>query len=289
MKKYLGSKTSVLILGAISILVLIYLIASLSGLILQPAKPFAYIENSVDIPIGTRPNWNGLIYFIYVAVALLVVLFFLLPSDQKKKYLLGLSRLAVVGLLIFILFSRLGSGQPSVPRPNPTDQFFRIWTPGPSSTPSSEIIPSIFTPPGIPPWTSYFVTLMILVVIAGGWGWMVWRTRKKKAPYQELAEIARSALADIEEGKDWGNAILNAYHRMNHAVAIWRGIHRQASMTPAEFADFLTSAQLPSQAVRRLTLLFEQVRYGSKPTTQAEIQEAVECLTAIMNYCQEAK
>jgi len=289
MKKPFGSKISILILGGISILVLIYLIASLSGLVLQPAKPFAYIENSVDIPIGARPNWNGLIYLIYIAVALLVVLFFLLPPDQKKKLLLGLARLAIIGLLIFILFSRLGPGQTPGPRQNPTDQFYRIRTPGPTATPPPGNPPAVYTPPGIPPWTSYLVTLLILVVIAGGWGWMVWRTRKNRAPYQELAEIARSALAEIDEGKDWGNAILNAYHRMNHAVGMWHGIHRQAGMTPAEFADFLSAAQLPSEAVRRLTLLFEQVRYGSKRSTQAEIQEAVECLTAIMNYCQEAK
>lgn len=282
-------KILVVILGGISLLVLIYLIASLGGLILQPAKPFAYIENSKDISIALRPNWNGLIYIFYIVVALLVVLFFLLPPDQKKRLLIGLARFAIIGLVIYLIFSQLGSGGTPGPRPEPTDQFYRMKTPGPSATPAPCVTPAVYTPPGIPLWTSYLAGLLILVVIAGGWGWMAWRGSRKKAPYQSLAEIARSALSEIDDGKDWGDAILNAYHRMTNAVAHWRGIHRQAAMTPAEFAAFLTSAQLPGEAVRRLTSLFEQVRYGSKSSTQADIKEAVECLTAIMNYCQETR
>jgi hypothetical protein len=282
-------KILVVILGGISLLVLIYLIASLGGLILQPAKPFAYIENSKDISIALRPNWNGLIYIFYIVVALLVVLFFLLPPDQKKRLLIGLARFAIIGLVIYLIFSQLGSGGTPGPRPEPTDQFYRMKTPGPSATPAPGVTPAVYTPPGIPLWTSYLAGLLILVVIAGGWGWMAWRGSRKKAPYQSLAEIARSALSEIDDGKDWGDAILNAYHRMTNAVAHWRGIHRQAAMTPAEFAAFLTSAQLPGEAVRRLTSLFEQVRYGSKSSTQADIKEAVECLTAIMNYCQETR
>lgn len=289
MKNPFRIKIFVVIMGGISLLVLIYLITSLGGLTLQPAKPFAYIENSKDISIALHPNWNGLIYIIYFAVALLVVLFFLLPPDQRKKLLIGLARFAIIGLIIYLLFSQLGSGETPGPRPAPTDQFYRIRTPGPTITPAPGVTPAVYTPPGIPPWTSYLAGLLILLVVAGGWGWVAWRASKKKAPYQALAEIARSALSEIDEGKDWGDAILNAYHRMNDAVAHWRGIHRQAAMTPAEFADFLTSAQLPSEAVRRLTLLFEQVRYGSKSSTQADIKEAVECLTAIMNHCQETK
>jgi hypothetical protein len=282
-------KILVVILGGISLLVLIYLIASLGGLILQPAKPFAYIENSKDISIALRPNWNGLIYIFYIVVALLVVLFFLLPPDQKKRLLIGLARFAIIGLVIYLIFSQLGSGGTPGPRPEPTDQFYRMKTPGPSATPAPGVTPAVYTPPGIPLWTSYLAGLLILVVIAGGWGWMAWRGSRKKAPYQSLAEIARSALSEIDDGKDWGDAILNAYHRMTNAVAHWRGIHRQAAMTPAEFAAFLTSAQLPGEAVRRLTSLFEQVRYGSKSSTQADIKEAVKCLTAIMNYCQETR
>jgi hypothetical protein len=282
-------KILVVILGGISLLVLIYLIASLGGLILQPAKPFAYIENSKDISIALHPNWNGLIYIFYIVAALLVVLIFLLPPDQRKRLLIGLARLAIIGLVIYFLFSQLGSGGTPGPRSEPTDQYYRIKTPGPTVTPAPGVTPAVYIPPGIPPWTSYLAGLLILGIIAGGWGWMAWRGSKKKAPYQSLAEIARSALSEIDEGKDWGDAILNAYHRMNGAVAHWRGIHRQAGMTPAEFADFLTSAQLPGEAVRRLTSLFERVRYGSKSSTKADIKEAVECLTAIMNYCQETR
>ena len=160
---------------------------------------------------------------------------------------------------------------------------------GPTSTPWPEVTPSVFIPPQVSSWTSYLVALIILLAVAGVWGWLVWRKRKIGAPYDALAEIAQSALDDIQAGKDWGDAILNSYYRMNRAVADWRGIRRRESMTPAEFADYLVSTHLPRAAVYRLTALFERVRYGDKTSTRKDIQEAVDCLTAIVDYCQEAK
>jgi hypothetical protein len=133
------------------------------------------------------------------------------------------------------------------------------------------------------------VALGFLLVVACVWVWLVWRKRRMNAPYEELAEIARSALDDIQAGKDWGDAIMNSYYRMNEAVADWRGIHRRVGMTPAEFAEYLVSTHLPPQAVYRLTSLFERVRYGDKKSTRKDIQEAVDCLTAILDYCQGAK
>jgi hypothetical protein len=37
--------------------------------------------------------------------------------------------------------------------------------------------------------------------------------------------------------------------------------------------------------VKRLTRLFEAVRYGAGPTSQAEVQEAIACLKSILTYC----
>ncbi len=58
-------------------------------------------------------------------------------------------------------------------------------------------------------------------------------------------------------------------------------------MTPAEFATRLENSGLPSDAVRRLTRLFEGVRYGLQKTGPTEINEAVACLTTILQYCGE--
>ena len=75
---------------------------------------------------------------------------------------------------------------------------------------------------------------------------------------------------------------------MSDAVSRNRGLFRAKAMTPAEFARRLERAGLPGDAVRRLTRLFEAVRYGGRKSSQKEINEAVSCLTAILHYCGEA-
>jgi len=288
MKKFLGSKNAILILGGLSILVIIYLIASLGGLELKPAKPFIYAQETKAISPGGLPAWNGFIIIVYF-IALLIIIFLFLPPDQRKKFLRALAWLALAGFIIFLILSKFDLGkQLEQPQENPGNPVISP-VPKPTGTFGPEVTPALFTPPQVSSWTSYLVALLILLAGVGVWGWLVWRNRKFDAPYAELADIAQSALDDIEEGKDWGDAILNSYYRMNKVVAKWRDIRRDAGMTPAEFADYLVLAHMPRPAVFRLTALFEGVRYGNKKSTRKDVQEAVDCLTAILDYCQGAK
>jgi hypothetical protein len=289
MKKFLGSKTAILIMGGLSILVIIFLIASLGSLVLKPARPFTVIQETKETLPGNPPTWNGIGYLISFLVALIIILTFFLPPDLRKKFLWRLVRLLAVGTLVFVLFSRFGLVVKIQQPQEAPGEVSGIRSSLPTETPKPPAIPSVFTPPHISSWTSYFVALGLLLVITGVWVWLVWRRRKKVAPYEELAEIARTALDDIEAGRDWGDTILNSYQRMNKAVAGWRGIHRQVGRTPAEFAGDLVSAHLPGEAVNRLTVLFERVRYGDKKSTPVDIREAVDCLAAILEYCQVEK
>jgi hypothetical protein len=68
---------------------------------------------------------------------------------------------------------------------------------------------------------------------------------------------------------------------LNDIVRIRYDVHRQLGMTPSEFIERLEQIGLPSQPVRRLTALFEAVRYGAKQFTQVEVDEAVDCLRSI--------
>jgi hypothetical protein len=74
---------------------------------------------------------------------------------------------------------------------------------------------------------------------------------------------------------------------MNDAVNLGHGIRRQEAMTPSEFANRLESVGLPGDPVRRLTRLFEAVRYGAKKPGQDESHEATVCLNAIIAACGE--
>ena len=49
----------------------------------------------------------------------------------------------------------------------------------------------------------------------------------------------------------------------------------------------LERAGLPGDAVRRLTRLFETVRYGDKRSAPKDVSEAVNCLNTILHYCGE--
>ncbi|HEY5158280.1 MAG TPA: DUF4129 domain-containing protein [Anaerolineales bacterium] len=289
MKNIPGNKTKILVLGGLSILVLFLLVASLGKLQFKPAKAFAYEQSSGSAPQVVPPTWNGLVYVIIFMAGVLIILFILLPSDQRKKYLIAFGLLTIAGIVILLILSHLSLGKPVLQQQENAGNAIISPVPGPTNTRVPEVIPAVFIPPQVSLWSSFFVALVFILVLAGVGGWVFWSRRKLHAPYESLAEIALSALEEIEAGKDWGDAIVNSYLRMNKAVAEWRGIHRTASMTPAEFAEYLTSTHLPQEAVSQLTTLFERVRYGEKESTPKDIQEAVECLTTILDYCQKAR
>ena len=108
------------------------------------------------------------------------------------------------------------------------------------------------------------------------------------SPIQKLAGIARSSLRDLSAGRNSTDVIMDCYYRMSAVVLDKKNIDRSASMTPSEFAAQLEQAGLPSDAVRRLTRLFESVRYGRHKSDPVAANEAVTCLTTIVHYCSEA-
>jgi hypothetical protein len=104
----------------------------------------------------------------------------------------------------------------------------------------------------------------------------------------DLAGIAQETIDDLQAGKDYGDAVIECYARMTQTVNEKRGLKLRAYMTASEFAATLERARLPGDAVRRLTALFERVRYGGRKSTQQDIDEAVASLTAIVDGCKDA-
>jgi hypothetical protein len=128
---------------------------------------------------------------------------------------------------------------------------------------------------------------MILVVWKLNALWKELNAPVTVSPMQKLAKIARASLRDLSAGRDSTDAIMDCYYRMSDTVFEKKNIDRSISMTPSEFAFQLENAGLPSDAVRRLTRLFESVRYGGHKSDPAAVNEAVTCLTTIVNYCGE--
>ena len=69
---------------------------------------------------------------------------------------------------------------------------------------------------------------------------------------------------------------------MNRVLQEQRGLERPKAMTPREFERYLLEMGLQDEHIRRLTRLFESVRYGTNAATPQDEREAVACLSAIV-------
>lgn len=101
-------------------------------------------------------------------------------------------------------------------------------------------------------------------------------------PTMAIADQAKQTIKHIESGFDLRNAILNCYAQMLNTVHQSRGIMRRAAMTAHEFETELIKLGLPASSVKRLTQLFETVRYGGENPGIREQREAYDCLNEIV-------
>ena len=244
-------------------------------------KPVVQFINSLE----GMPLWKALL--IWAILLLIFVLLSLMLSPALRRQMVKIFlRLSAVGFVLFLLFRYF------------RDAFSNMSIPDPAAAvhqgPQGEVTVPVFEPPPASPWLSFTVSVGVLVVlVALIWGTVRWWERRKhflelQRPLEDIAQIARTSLEDLSAGRTWDDVILESYDRMSRAVEKRRGLFRDGAMTPSEFAVRLEQAGLPGDAVRRLTRLFEHVRYGARTSTDKEIQEATQCLTAILYYCGEA-
>ena len=241
--------------------------------------PLDLINAVMSIPLQTQLG-------IWVLFVLMFVFIGMLMSPEMRKRLIKIAiRVAITYWGLWILFTRyrevlaqIGLNlAPLGETPN---------------VPSNGEPAPVFTPPQSASWMAYLVsfgiiTLTILVVWKLNALWREMNAPVVISPITKLAGIARSSLRDLSAGRDSTDVIMDCYYRMSDVILDKKNIDRSASMTPSEFALRLEQAGLPSEAVRRLTRLFESVRYGGHKSDPAAANEAVTCLTTIVHYCGE--
>ena len=239
------------------------------------------IDSWMQIPIWMQVG-------VWLAIILLVILIGLLLSPEVRKLLFRMVlRVIITYWVLFFLFKRYGNefALNALSFLNPTSD-----APVPDS---SNIPPPVFTPTTNMLWVSYLLSFFI-VLIAVFISWRVYvfwgklRELDDKKPLDEIAKIARSSIQDLSSGRDTTDVIMNCYFRMSDAVADRRNLQRRESMTPGEFALRLEQAGLPGDAVKRLTRLFEAVRYGEHRAGQNDINEAISCLNTVLASCGES-
>jgi hypothetical protein len=224
---------------------------------------------------------------LWVSFFLLVLLIgVLLSRDLRKRFIRLCIRLAFTYWALYLFFTRYGDSFASF------GLALRAGAGNQQAIQTEALPPPVFTPPQEAAWISYLVGLLLILLIA----FLAWRFsrfwrehagRSGRESLDEIARIARSSLRELSSGRESTDVIINCYFRMSDVVAEKRKIKRGEAMTPAEFATRLEQSGLPGEAVKKLTRLFESVRYGAHRSGPTEVNEAVACLTTILHYCGE--
>jgi hypothetical protein len=274
----------------LAIAAIVLLSGGLSDLEFSPGERFSLKPKETPLPGAPPPSsesrgFAGLderlssIIGIVVIVLLPVSALYLILSPEARKKVFGMLMYTVWILVIYYLMYRFlqqnnllellpGLGRP--PTADPT-------------VPGTEFVPDP------PQWISFVLSLGLILLLFASGTFIWWRTRSPKKTHrvEDLAKEAHRTLRELRDGADLQNAIMRCYLRMGQIVGQKRGIQRQDAMTPREFEGQLEAIGIPGESVQRLTRLFERVRYGAKPTNPAQEEEAIACLTAIIQACEE--
>jgi len=273
----------VIALAGFGILTLVVLAASLQNLELKPAEAFFSNESQQPgLSSGFDEFFDNLNTLsaqeVFLLVGGLLVLFaivlVMLSPEARKRLIKTVLRIALTAWAILWAMEKF--------RPS---GLFEVESQAAIAEDAPQVIvtPPPYTPPVIPSWAIYLTSLLVILAFAGVGFWLYRLLRPPRHQLRDIARAARTALKDISAGRDWDDSVIQCYARMSEAVSEKRGLQRQQTMTPSEFATRLEQAGLPSDPVRRLTRLFEKVRYGERKSSQEDVNEAVSCLRAILH------
>jgi hypothetical protein len=229
------------------------------------------------------PLWKQVVLWVLLSILVVLTGIMMTPEQRKRLFQFFIrTTLTLIGLYYLLknygvnLFAALNIQQVAFTDPaNPVDV-----APAP-----------VFEPPAPSSTATYLISFAFALgfVVAMYIAYRAWKkySDANRSPLKEIANIARSSLRDISSGRESSDVIINCYLRMADIVADKRQLQREEAMTPQEFALRLERAGLPGDAVRRLTRLFEMVRYGDRRSGPKEVNEAVSCLNTILQYCGE--
>jgi len=276
---------------AVTVAGLIFLSTSLARLDFQPGQPFPFdslagsdsIASSGGAGAGLAGNlfswWAILAISVFILLIVLWLIVFIL-RPEVRKYLL--SRLISYFLLLLLISALIYSLQQPLSNlePEEASNQSQPYQSGESSQEAKPIPPAIVVDP--PGWLVAGITLFFTTLVLGV-GWWLWtrRSRRQVSPREQIALQARQAVQAISSGRELKDTVMNCYRKMTQILAEQQNLHRAKGMTPREFEQRLADSGLADAHIRRLTRLFETVRYGSNSPSEAEEKEALACLRAI--------
>lgn len=260
--------------------------ASLSQMELQPGLPSPLLEGDrIVVPDTARADPINPSVFpfilrllgILLAIYLLVTLFSVIMGMGWKKLVRILREFSLILGVFIVLILVL-----SLLRSLPGQPARRL----PATTPSE---PLIFSPADSPPAILIWVIGFSLALMAA-FLLLYWiRVLRRSHGADLLARRIDEARQNILSGMNLEEVILRCYQEMGSIIHRERAIKRQIYVTPTEFESELCAAGLPEAPIHELTHIFERVRYGHRPPTQSDEQEALRNLQKITNYLRNKK
>jgi Domain of unknown function (DUF4129) len=274
-------KTTLLVIG--SALLLMLLATGLHDITLQPGRPLNLSLPSLLFGSGGGgisgstfiPGWLLAAF----AIGFIASLIGLIVSARLRRDLLRMLPIYLLfGLGVYLISQAMRQREPlEVPAAPPPEL---AETPPLGDAPPI-VAPDLITQP--PEWLVTLVTVLLVAAILGGLFILLRRLMQRRPPdpLSRIVEEAREALADLSSGADLRDTISRCYAEMVKLLSEQRGMGRDPTLTPREFELRLATAGLADTHIRRLTRLFERVRYSPHPPGPAEEREAEACLRAI--------
>jgi hypothetical protein len=279
-----------LLLLSIAVGAIVLLAAGLPGLEFPPAQHFfsrstppasAGVLGSAE---GPESQWLPLVRGILLVAVILFpfsIIYLIVSPQARKRLVRDLSAFATLAAVVYAavklrqVLDQLQSS--SAGAADPSDL-------------SPLVMPDFSAAP--PSWLVYGVSLTLaavgLALLLGIIGAILHRRQNSADSLEPLAQEAQRTIDALHAGGDLKDTVLRCYAAMSRVVDERRKLTRPVYATAHEFELQLQGAGLPRDQVRRLTRLFDDVRYGARAASEEEQGEAIACLTAIVDACREA-
>jgi hypothetical protein len=276
-------------LAVLALTALVILVSGISTLDLNngPLYLLPASEQAVQAPLPPRvdqipANYLTLLGLVFLVLFPFSIIYLLISPSARRRFLIQLAQVSLLVLFLFFLsksfgklFPKLGFGLSGNLKDDLAANGFDVR----------------FLEPFQPQNPAWLTELLSLALAAGFVLFLVWlwiRLRqvevRRPSPAEKLVHSAQTALRRIDAGQNLRDVVLRCYLEMTQAVAERRQLTRPEHVTPHEFIYSLEGIGLPAEQVRRLTALFETVRYGHKTPGAPERAEAVACLNAIVEW-----
>jgi hypothetical protein len=268
----------------LTILVVIFLASGISEVEFQPGTLISQEDESSNLgplrlPELNTPIWFYLLMFaIWVILPVSIILFVKYP-EVRKRTLQGLGYVAIYGFILFLL-TRKTQEDPELEQ---IEEELVDTTIIETQREAAEFLSTVAeADPNLDLILDIAIFILVAVLV-----WYVYQRyfRKKASTSDQIKLEVEEAINNIEAGGDLRNVIIRCYADMSKILDEKRDIQRQHAMTPREFESELQGIGLPQNSIKRLTRLFEEVRYGHAKLGQDAEQEAIQCLTAIAEAC----